>query len=166
MGGECACAALGPNHGKKEPLIIALGAAVSLIALDSSWPTLAGNLNACDEAQLAARAAIASAYRLAFADVDARVARSRESADDPATVSTQATAAGARSLDLVALRTDLEQQEAQNVGLDGRRVEIDCRGGSASIADIARAAPEFATRSIASVLARHGASGDVPERPR
>ncbi len=123
----------------------------------ASAPAVAGNLNACDEARVAVREAIAAAYRPVLADFDKQLAP----AGDEASRQLQSPA----SADLAAIRLDLERQQASDFGVAVKRVEGDCRGGLAPIADITKSANDLAVHGIASVLASHAMTADLAAGP-
>ncbi len=135
--------------------LVLLGLAALVLA---SAPAVAGNLNACDEARVAVREAISAAYRPVLADLDKQVV---QAAGQAQTVPSPSPPSGVIAPDLSAARSDLERQEASDFGSAVKRVEGDCRGGLAPIADITKSANDLAVRGIASVLASHGMTADL-----
>jgi len=128
-----------------------------------SSPAAGGNLNACDEARVAVREAISAAYRPVLADLDKRLAQTAVQAQ---TVPPTSPPGGAVAPDLAATRSDLERQQASDFGSAVKRIEGDCRGSLAPVAEITKSATDLADRGIASVLAAHGMTADLGVSPR
>jgi hypothetical protein len=131
-------------------------AALASAGVDGVPPAAAGNLNACDEARVAVRAAIADAYRPVLAKLDGWTSEGSAPGLGPAKAASFGGSDADKPVDVGASRADLEQQEATDLGLAERRVAGECRAGIDSMAEITKWAADLAVHSIAAVLANHG----------
>jgi hypothetical protein len=141
---------------------LALLAAFTASAIPGSSPATAGSLNACDEARIAVRGAIADAYRPVLAELDRQVVRAKVMGVDPCHMPLADTAEATHARDLLTIRTSLEEQEAKDVGPAESRLASDCRTGLGPVAQLANAAARQSAATIAATFSSFGFAPDAP----
>ena len=143
----------------------ALCAALGLIGLASSRPALAGNLDRCDEARIAAHNTVMNKYNKLLSELDARIARAKTDGVDPANSPYRDQDERPRSVDMIALRADLQTQEARDAGRADKQAARDCADSSEPIQDIVKRSEVLATRGISLVLPKHLTNIDLSQNP-
>jgi len=145
--------------------ITAAGAAALLIALGPSPPAPAGILDPCDLARVAAHNTIQDRYGQVLAGLDDAIAKEKSGGLDPAKAIYRDRAGEPHPLDLVALRSGLQAEEAADLGHADREVAGTCpnAGDHAGdlVANATRIAASIAARGIQAVLAKHAGGADL-----
>jgi hypothetical protein len=139
-------------------------AAVAL-ALAFLPPAVAGNLSKCDQERLAARSAVLARYEPVLAELDQRIAAARAAGTDPGKAVYRDQNDQSRPLDLLALRADLQAQEAHDAGGADKAVAASCGDRAETVTDAAKLADALAARGLAAVLTKHLTNVDLSRDP-
>lgn len=146
-------------------IAIAGAACVGLAASWSPAAAIAGNLGKCDQERLAARAAVLGRYDALLSELDQRIAATKAAFADPRKAVYRDKDDQPRSLDLLALRADLQTQESHDAGSVDKAVAASCGDHAETAADAAKIADALAARGIANVLPKHVTNVDASRYP-
>ena len=130
----------------------ALSAALGLSIATSNPPALAGNLNRCDLARIAGHNIVQDKYSEVLSLLDGLIVRASAAGFDPMMLPYRSADNATTSLDLVALKERLKNQEASDLGYANRRIALECSDNTTSLDDLRKIAEEAALRSISVVL--------------
>ena len=143
----------------------AITAAALVLAIASLPPAMAGNLGKCDQERLAARRAVLGRYDAVLSELEQRIAAAKAAGADPAKAAYRDRDEQTRPLDLLALRADLQAQEAHDAGSVEKMVAASCGDQAETVADAAARAEVQAARGIAAVLPKHMTNVDLSGDP-
>lgn len=128
-------------------------------------PAGAGNLSKCDQERIAARNALFSRYDAVLTQLDQRIAAATAAGADPGKAGYRDKDDQPRSLDLLALKTDLQAQKARDAGSTDKKIAASCGDAAETVADAATMADALATRGIAAVIPKHMTNADFTRGP-
>jgi hypothetical protein len=149
----------------KTIVAIALGAALGLIGLTPSQSALAGSLSGCDEARIAAHNLVLDKYKQLLSELDNRIVQATTDGVDPMRAPYLDRDHKPQSVDMIALKADLQDQEARDAGHADREVAGDCRNNSEPVQDAVKIAEAIATRGIATVRSKYMTNIDLSQSP-
>ena len=128
-------------------------------------PAVAGNLSKCDQERIAAHNAVLSRYDALLSELDQRIAAATAAGGDPGRAAYRDKDDRPRSLDLLALKTDLQAQEAHDAGSTDKAVAASCGDAAETVADATKIADAMAAHGIAAVLPKHLTNIDLSRDP-
>jgi hypothetical protein len=139
-------------------------AALGLSAPLSSQSGLAGSLNKCDEARIAARNTVLNKYGAVLLSLDNAIARASAAGLDPMKLPYGDADNGSQSVDVTGLKESLKNQQASDAGYADRKIATECGAASESIADLVKIADNIASHGISAVLPKSMANVDASDR--
>jgi hypothetical protein len=140
-------------------------ALLGLIGMTVCQAALAGVLNKCDNARIAAHDTVLTKYREVLSDLDDRIAQAKIKGVNPTTFPYHDKDDKLRSVDIISLKSDLQDQEAKDVGRVEREIASGCDENSGSVQEAAKIAEAIAMHGISAVLPRHMTNVDMSRSP-
>jgi hypothetical protein len=140
-------------------------ALLGLIGMTVCQPASAGVLNKCDNARIAAHDTVLTKYREVLSELDDRIAQAKSKGVNPTAFPYHDKDNELRSVDIISLKSDLQDQQARDVGWVEKEIASGCDANSGSIQDATKIAEVIATHGISAVLPRHITNVDMSRSP-
>jgi hypothetical protein len=142
----------------------AVCAAFGLSGATFSQSALAGSLNKCDQARVAARNTVLNKYNELLLSLNKTIARANAAGLNPNRLPYDDADNKSQLIDMIALKESLEGQEAIDVGYADQKIARECRDDSESIADLVKTADNIAMLGISAVLPKSMVNIDAADR--
>jgi hypothetical protein len=130
-------------------LAVGLGLAPSLVA---------GIPTRCDLARIASRNAVLNKYDQLVSELDRRISEAKANGKDPADSHIVAATGETRSVNIVSLTAELQNQKPTDLVRADRQVSKDCANDSNAVDNAKRTAESVTALGINAILSKHGIS--------